>query len=353
MAGKEGVNFRLLCHRFGVSRKTGYKWRSRQELEDLSRRPRTSPNKTLPEVEAAVLGAAAEHPGWGARKLRSHLVRQGLGGIPAPSTMVQILKRNGVQRLVPMPAGPWQRFEHPEPNQLWQMDFKGHFATMEARCHPLTVLDDCSRYALCVAACGDEKTQTVKGRLAAVFERYGLPWAILCDNGPPWGSEAEHGLTPLGVWLTKLGVELWHGRAYHPQTQGKLERFHRTLKLEALQGRVFRTLLECQEAFDAFRHCYNHVRPHEALAMQAPIERYTPSDRGFPAIPSEPEYDSGWDLRKVHDPGMVSHRGLRLAVPKALIGETVALQQLDEHLLEVRFFARTIATLDLRDYKDV
>jgi len=252
-----------------------------------------------------------------------------------------------------MPPGPWQRFEHLEPNHLWQMDFKGHFPTMEARCHPLTVLDDCSRFALCVQACQDQKTQTVKERLTGVFERYGLPWAILCDNGSPWGSESSHGLTPLGVWLMRLGVEVWHGRAYHPQTQGKLERFHRTFKLEALQGKVFRSFLECQNAFDSFRHIYNHVRPHQALDMQTPAVRYQTSQRSFPSELAQPEYDAGWEPRKVHHPGIVLFKGLRLDVPQALIGQTVGLQQVSEHLIDARFYTQTIKTIDLRDYKNV
>ena len=353
LAGKEGVNFRQLCERFGVSRKTGYKWAGRQDLENRSRRPNTSPNRTAPEIEALVLELAGKKPSWGARKLRSRLIHQGFHGIPAVSTVVQILRRNGIERLTQAPAGPWQRFEHSEPNELWQMDFKGHFAIDGARCHPLTVLDDCSRYSLCVEACHNQKTQTVKERLTRVFERYGLPWAILCDNGSPWGSETEHRLNPLSVWLMKLGVEVWHGRPYHPQTQGKLERFHRTLKLEALQGNVLRTLLDCQQTFDQFRHQYNHERPHQALDMQTPANRYHPSARSFPNKLSEPEYGHEWSVRKVTHPGLISYKGQELDVPQALIGEHVGIQHLSDHLIEVRYFARIVSNIDLRDYANV
>src|SRR5262249_28011286 len=157
---------------------------------------------------------------------------------------------------------PYQRFEHDAPNCLWQMDFKGHFATQTARCHPLTVLDDHSRFAVGLQACPDQRTETVKDRLTHIFRRYGLPQRMTRDNGSPWGSDADHRFTPLTVWLMRLDIRVSHSRPYHPQTQGKDERFHKTLGLELLRDRFFRDLAQAQRCFDDWRYVYNLQRPH-------------------------------------------------------------------------------------------
>lgn len=345
----EGANVSKLCRRFGVSRKTGYKWLGRSCLEDLSRRPKASPGRTPAGVEAGILEAAAEHPAWGGRKIRASLLAKG-APCPAASTVVAVLRRCGVLRQAPEAAGPWRRFEHAAPNDLWQTDFKGHFALRDgSRCHPLTVLDDCSRFALLVRACPDERAPTVRAGLEAAFRRYGLPWAVLCDNGPPWGGA----LTGTEVWLVRCGVETWHGRPYHPQTQGKLERFHRTLKAEALQGRTFDGLQECQDGLDRFRDCYNMERPHEALAMDRPVQRYRPSQREFDGRLLLPEYPGEYDVRKVQQGGGLYYRGRLLSVPKSLAGLHVGVRRVDEHVVEVRFFAKVLDTFDLRDYPKV
>ena len=191
----EGVNFRAWCRRFGVSARTGYKWVSRYEaageagLEDRSRRPLKSPLRSSDAVEAAVLALRELHPAWGGRKLASVLARGGM--MLSPSTVTAILRRHGVT-LGAFGGGAHRfiRFEHEAPNDLWQMDFKGHVALREGRLHPLTVLDDHSRFALVVSACADETTGTVKACLITAFRRYGLPVRITCDNGSPWGSSA-------------------------------------------------------------------------------------------------------------------------------------------------------------------
>src|SRR5665213_2004549 len=189
-----GAHVRNLCGRFGISPTTGYKWLGQYRalgaagLADRSRRPLTSPGQTAPALEAQVMGVRLEHCAWGGRKIRQVLRNQGLAKPPSASTITQILRRHGV--LDGPGAGErrdWVRFEHAAPNDLWQMDFKGWFDLNRGRCHPLTVLDDHSRYALEIGACGDETGETVRARLAAVFRRYGLPQRILSDNGPPWG----------------------------------------------------------------------------------------------------------------------------------------------------------------------
>lgn len=238
LAMQEGANRRELCRRFGISPETGYKWLGRwnagdQALADRSRRPHVSPLRSAAEIEALTLALRDAHPMWGARKLVRCLERDGHAA-PAVSTVHAILVRHG---RVPPPAGtpgqPYRRFEKEAPNLLWQMDFKGRMPLVDGTvCHPLTAIDDHSRYALCLSACLDERSSTVQERLEATFRRYGLPDAIFVDNGSPWGDPAGERWTRLGVWLLKLGVAVLHSRPYHPQSRGKNERFHRTMKAE-------------------------------------------------------------------------------------------------------------------------
>jgi transposase InsO family protein len=358
LAAAEGANLRELCRRFGISPKTGYKWLARHRaagpagLADRSRRPRSCPHATAADAEAAVLGLRDQHPAWGGRKLRRRLLDLGHAAVPSPSTITAILRRHG--RLGGRAGQPrsWRRFEHPAPNRLWQMDFKGHFATAAGRCHPLTVLDDHSRYALGLAACPDERAGTVRGRLTELFRRYGLPDRVLCDNGPPWGSAgAAEPYTELAVWLLRLGVGVGHGRAYHPQTQGKDERFHRTLDVELLQGRRFGDLAACQGLFDAWRGVYNHQRPHEALGLAVPASRYRPSDRAFPESPPALEYHAADAVRRVGADGSVSFRGRPWRVGKAFRGQPVGVRATAEDgVWAVYFGAHPVASLDFRGH---
>lgn len=355
LAASEGANRAELCRRFGISRKTAYKWIDRHGqfgrsgLVDRSRRPRSSPERTSPEMEEMVLKLREQHPAWGGRKLRAVLLRDGLIAVPVASTITEILRRHG--KLDPAESAqhkPFARFEHERPNDLWQMDFKGHFATDQGRCHPLTVLDDHSRFALGLEACADERTATVQQQLTAIFRRQGLPERMLMDNGSPWGDTAEHRHTPLTVWMLRIGIRISHGRPYHPQTQGKDERFHRTLTAEVLRYERFPSLADCQKRFEEWRHVYNHQRPHEALNMAVPASRYTPSPRGFPETLPPIEYGPGDVVRKVQDQGWLSYRGRAYRVPKAFKGYPVALRPTDrDGELEVYFCRDRIAVLNL------
>ena len=250
-ASQPDANVAALCRRFGVSRKTGYKWLARARagggggggapLADRSRRPRTSPSRTSGDVEQLVVTLRQAHPAWGARKLKRRLEDLGHADlVPARSTVNGILARHGL--IAPAASAAHaaiRRFERAAPNELWQMDFKGHVATGDGgRCHPLTVLDDHSRFNVLLRACADERLATVRDALADAMRRYGVPGAILSDNGPPWGSRGRDGnWTRLGAWLVRRGVRVLHGRPGHPQTQGKEERFHRTFKAEAIGAR--------------------------------------------------------------------------------------------------------------------
>jgi transposase InsO family protein len=288
------------------------------------------------------------HPSWGARKLCRRLHDVGWRPVPAPSTVQAILVRHG--RIEPAESGKhtaWQRFEHALPNALWQMDFKGHFAIAAGRCHPLTVLDDHSRYNLCLQACADEQGHTVQSHLTHSFRRYGLPLRLLIDNGPPWGDSSDNPYTPLGAWLIRLGIRLCHSRPYHPQTLGKDERFHRTLKAEVLRE-AFADLPSVQRRFDRWRMIYNFERPHEALGMQTPARRYTPSARSFPETLPPIEYAPGDIVRQVQRPGYLCYRSRRFRMSKAFIGYPVALRPTTvDGVLEVFFCHQKITQIDL------
>jgi len=355
LAQQPGTNFSQLCRRFGISRKTGYKWWRRYResgtigLADRLRRPQHSPRRSRPAIEKEVLLIRDEH-GWGARKIKTCIERAGQGPV-ARSTVHAILRRH--DRLSSSPeqaSGAYQRFEQERPNQLWQMDFKGHYRLgNQERCHPLTVLDDHSRYSLCLQACRNQQTGTVQAQLTATFRLYGMPERMLMDNGSPWGSDREHQHTPLTVWLLRLGIAVSHSRPYHPQTQGKDERFHRSLKVEVLAQRVFADFDRMQLRFDEWRYCYNHVRPHEALAMAVPASRYQPSPRSFPEQLPALEYGVTDQVRKVQTDGKISFRNREFRIGKAFRGYPVALRPTTQDgVYEVYFATHRITQIDLR-----
>lgn len=359
MAKQEDANISRLCAQFGISRDKGYKWLARFEAEgvsglrDRSRRPLHSPSRTAEDVEAAVVKLRRKHPAWGGRKIRAVLVRRGLEALPAESTITGILHRHGlIDAESSNKSQPYKRFEHEAPNQLWQMDFKGHFEMTRGRCHPLTVLDDHSRFSLAIGACGNERSATVKAQLTHVFRRYGLPARMTMDNGPPWGSLGEHGLTPLVCWLIRLGIKVGHSRPYHPQTQGKDERFHRTLNAEVISRQVFHSLEHCQRHFDRWRDLYNLERPHEALDLDVPVSRYQPSERAMPDRLPEIEYDPQDTVRMVQQKGWLFYKNQIYRVPQALKGHPVALRQTqEENKMDVFFCNQNVCQIDLANPK--
>jgi putative transposase len=360
LAMQEGVNRRALCRRFGISPTVGYKWLSRAasgdgDLADRSRRPAVSPMRSAAVIEARVVAVRDAHPSWGARKIARILARDVTP--PSASTIHAILRRQG--RIVAPPGGTaraFQRFEKEAPNVLWQMDFKGHVRLGNGTaCHPLTMIDDHSRYALCVSACANEQSLTVQDRLTATFHRYGLPDAFFVDNGTPWGGSASARWTRLGVWLLKLGIDVIHSRPYHPQSRGKNERFHRTLKAEVLELQRFRDLAQMQRAFDVWRDLYNLERPHESLGFDAPVSRYRPSPRAMPSHPVEVRYDDGEVVRQVSSTkAYVSFKGRSWKVPQAFCGERLAIRPLDrDGRFGIFFAAHQVATIDLTNPQGV
>jgi transposase InsO family protein len=357
LASREGANVTALCARFGMARSTGCelrrRWRAAGEagLAPRSRRPLASPGRTPGAVEEAILALRAAHPAWGARKLAAALARGGVAA-PAPSTVHAVRLRRGA--LAPDPAAPrrWQRFEREEPNAPWQLDFVGHkaLAPGAGRVHPLALLDDHSRFALALVACPDERRETVRPSPEAAFRQYGLPGAILADNGPPWGTSGAGGVTALEAWLRSLGVRLRHGRADHPQTQGTVERFHRTVAAEAFGPAPFPDLAAAQRAFDRFRDDHNRRRPHAALDLAVPAVHYRVSPRPFPDRVPEQEFGPDDAVRVVRRHGVVSFRNRPLFVGRGLAGERVALRPTEaDGVLAVYFFGTRIGVVAPRD----
>lgn len=357
LASQEGANRRELCRRFGISAQTGYKWLQRfaQEgapgLQERSRRPANSPAISTAELERDVVALRGQHPAWGGRKISRRLLDLKNTEV-APSTVTAILHRHGlISAQASQAATHWTRFERDEPNALWQADFKGHFETAQGRCLPLTVIDDHSRFNLALHACARATTEVVQTQIERVFGLYGLPVQINFDNGAPWGSPKAPGqLTELGVWLVRLGVVVSHSRPYHPQTNGKDERFHRSLDAEVLKGRSFESLAKVQAALDHWREVYNQERPHQALQMATPITRYRPSARRLPARLGEPEYASRDEVRTVGCNGELRFRSGRYKVTNALRGHRVAIRphQDQDGLFEVFFAHHRCLTIDLR-----
>ena len=331
MAGE--TSKKKLCAKYGISRVTGDKWLERHQkgegLSNRSRAPHNTPNKTDPIVENLVIQVRLRYPAWGARKIVRHLQNKGYTGLPSPSTVCEILKRNGlITPEASQAARPYKRFEHELPNELWQTDFKGHFPMENGiRCHPLTTLDDCSRFSLCVDAKDNERYAGVAESFSRMFEVYGLPLALLCDNGNPWGTAQTTGHTRFEVWLMQLDILPLHCRPNHPQTQGKEERFNRTLKDEVLKCKTIKNLSHAQQVFDEFRDCYNNVRPHNALNLDSPAQHYRPSERRMPKAIEEWVYPKEYKPRKVRGNGYFTLDGIAYFLSEAFVGQTIALRE--------------------------
>jgi transposase InsO family protein len=336
VAGKEQMT--ALCREFGISRPTGYLWRRRYlvahrvgAVVERSRRPQHSPGRTAAAVEERVIAARAQD-GWGARKLRVILRAEQQLDIPV-RTIHRILERHQLVRRAGHGAAP-QRFARDTPNELWQMDTKGKYPLADGECHALCIEDDCSRYAVGVYALPQLTMAQAYPCIVNSFRTYGLPQALLMDHGALWWATANGwGLTWLSVRLIEQGIRLLYGRVAHPQTQGKVERLHRTLG-EALRHRgVPQSFAEWPAAVAEFQNIYNTRRPHEALNMQRPQERYYASPRSYQEQPRAWEYPAGSELRRVNANGAIAEAGRAWFVCEALAGRLVRIERCDGKLL--------------------
>jgi transposase InsO family protein len=355
-AHEERVNISVLCKEYGISRATGYKWLQRYKtegdpgLQDQSRRPLHSPNQTDAEIETEILRVRSDHPSWGGVKIIAYLKRNGMEKLPSASTITTILQRN--EKIDPQESlkhKPIQRFEWEAPNDLWQMDFKGYFSIDQGRCHPLTILDDHSRFLVGLHACSDEVWETVQERLTTTFRQYGLPQRMLMDNGSPWGDDCQSPHTIFTAWLMRLDIAVSHGRPYHPQTQGKDERLHRTFKAELLNRGGLHTLQDCQSQFDRWRDFYNHERPHQAINQMVPAERYHASTRCFPEVLPPILYEPDDIVRIVDISGKISFHSYKFRISKAFRYLPVALRPTEvDGTFDVYYCNFKVAKIDLR-----
>lgn len=343
-----------ICREYDISRTTAYKWLKRyqdgESFSDRSHAPKTIYNKTSDYQEQLILNTRDEHPSWGARKLHRYLTDKGYHSLPAVSTISDILKRN--HRIDPEESikhTAFKRFEMDAPNELWQMDFKGHFAMANGeRCHPLTILDDHSRFSLCVQAKENERYEGVKSSLIQVFQEFGMPRAILCDNGRPWG-DSTNGYTPFEIWMMQLNILPIHGKPMHPQTQGKEERFHRTMKNELLKYTIMKNLEHAQKEFDMFRYSYNYERPHEALELDTPSKHYKASSKIYDGTEKEPEYDGNCQLRKVNYKGYISIQKHRYYLSESFIGKYIGVEPTENEKINLCYGNFIIAQIDLNE----
>lgn len=350
-------NMAELCCFYGVTRATGYKWLGRFEsggleaLRDRSRAPHRRPNAVSPEMEDLVIGVREKHPTWGAPKIRARLERDHADqSIPAESTIGAILKRNGLT-VARKRRRTSRRASEPlahagAPNAVWSADYKGWFRTGDGtRIDPLTISDGYSRYLLRCQALKAADYLHTKPVFEAAFREYGLPERMRTDNGAPFGSNGESGLTGLSVWFIKLGIVPEHIEPGKPQQNGRHERLHRTLKQETASPPASSRRAQ-QERFDQFRRVYNEERPHEALGQKTPAMYYRPSDRSYPGRLREVAYPADWQVRRVSSGGQMRWSGQSVFVAHALEGEAVGLEQTDERHWRVWFSFYEIGVLD-------
>lgn len=313
-ASRKEKPLRHLCQEFEISRPTGYEWLRRYQtggyeaVKEKSRRPHHSPERTSPEIEQRIVELRQARPDWGARKLQELLKKEGIQ-LPV-ITVHRILLRHDLVRGQDRHRAAVKRFERGKPNELWQMDFKGP-AGWEAPVGPLSVLDDCSRYAIALQGTWSTRAEPVRERLEAAFQESGVPEGMLMDHGTPWWNmKAFTGATWLTLWLMKQGIRLYFSGYQHPQTQGKVERFHGAMAA-ALKRRGYPQKEERQDWLDGFRHEYNHERPHEALGMKTPASVWKPSQRRYDPNPPKWEYEKGSEVVKVAAAGQIWIDGRR------------------------------------------
>lgn len=352
-----------LCRHFGISRKTGYKWLRRYEvngfhgLQELSRAPHRQARTTPPEIEAAILEMARScKVKRGPKKLRRLLeLSDPTIAWPAVSTIGTILKRHGMvvprrrSRKSPPYEQPLAGCDHP--NAVWSADFKGWFRTGNGeRCDPLTISDNYSRFLLCCQLVRPPRYETVQPVFENVFREYGLPQAIRTDNGAPFATTSVGGLSRLSVWLIRLGIVPERIVPGKPQQNPRHERMHRTLKAEACNPPKS-TWSRQQAALDSFCHQFNCERPHESLGQLFPDEVYQPSPRPYPLILPEMNYPDDMLLRRVHHQGDIKWKGTHIYLTEILAGLPVGLRQVAEDRFDIYFGPIRLAQLDIAERK--
>lgn len=351
-ASREGCCIKDLCAEFGISRQTGYVWLKRyragghSEMGNRSRRPRESPRKSSVAIERAVVELRRKWPDWGAPKLSKILSQQSPAMLVQMRTVHRILERHGMIAPQDRRRPAVKRFERGEPNELWQMDFKGpQGSSAHSAVGPLSVMDDHSRYLVALHHLGSTKLEGVRRSLKETFGAVGMPDSMLMDHGTPWWNAASPwGLTELSIWIMQLGIRLIYSGICHPQTQGKVERMHGALQ-RAVRKR--KGNLEDQNWLDEFRAEYNNLRPHEALGMSTPVSSWRPSSRALPQQVKEWEYPSTAECVLLGCDGQLCWQGRRWEISNALRRQVVGIEIIGERAIV--YFCRTpMRELDLK-----
>lgn len=327
LAAQSCNNFSSLCREFDITRKTGYKWLERAEqgfsLKDRSKRPKTTANKTPIETEQLILSLRSENPGWGAATIRKVLENNGYQNLPCVRTVNNILDRNGcITKEESEKHHKYIRFQKEHCNEMWQTDFKGDFRMLDGnRCFPLDIIDDCSRYLIKIVPSTSTKNIVIPAFESAFYE-YGMPLSVLSDNGGQFAG-FKQGYTQFEKWLMCLDILPIHCRIKHPQTQGKIERFHRTLKDELLKYNTFDNIEDANEKIQIWRKKYNNIRPHEALNMLTPSDVYVKSNREYTGKITPYQYSGDYPVLKVNCKGYISFEYQRLYFSETFIGEKI------------------------------
>lgn len=325
-AAKSCDNFSLLCREFGITRATGYKWVRREEeqepLTDRSRRPITTANKTPAEIEAKIVGVRRNHPGWGAKKIKVVLENKG-ETMPCVKTVNNILNRyDCISREESQKRQPYTRFEKEKCNELWQTDFKGEFKMQNGSyCYPLDIFDDHSRFVIRIKP-SESTANLVLPVFKEAFYEYGMPNSVLSDNGAQFAGFRQ-GYTQFEKWLMNHDVLPIHGRIKHPQTQGKIERFHRAMNQEVLNHYVPKDIADAERVLSDWRNCYNNERPHEALGMKCPSDIYVPSSRTYSDRVCKFEYGGNYHVIKVNSWGYVRFDRWQIYLSETMVDEYI------------------------------
>jgi putative transposase len=349
-----------LAERYGVARKTVYKWIERFQsegstgLSERSRAPKNSPRCTDAALIERIIELRRQHPSWGARKLRVLLQRGAPSMVlPAASTIAAILAKQGLvdprrRHRRPEPIHRHVPMEASQPNALWCIDYKGEFRLGNGRyCYPLTLTDAFSRFVLACCAFPSTEHAATQRCVERLFNEYGLPEAIRSDNGTPFVSRALGGLSRLNVWWMKLGII--HDRIHpgRPQENGRHERMHRTLKAETTRPPA-ETMRAQQERFQHWCDEFNSERPHEALDYQTPAMLYHGSVRAYPERLPKPEYPGHCSVRRVSSDGTFGFDAMHIFLSTVLAGESIALEEVDDGIWNVLFFNHLLGKYDQR-----
>lgn len=345
-----------LCKEYGISRPTGDKWIKRYQngetMSDQSRAPFKTANRISSEMEQLIVERRMAEPAIGARKQRRMLINEGYEHLPCASTFNAVYKRNNLITPEASAAStPTKRFVKKYPNEMWQCDFKGYYKTLDGvEVHPLSVIDDYSRFCLSAEAMENEQFTGVKEEFKKLFKTYGMPFSILCDNGNPWGASQSGALTTFDIFMMEHGVLVMHIKPKNPRTQGKVERFNGVFKQERLKFCIPETFEDAQNQRNEYRNFYNHQRPHAALDYECPSEHYEKSEIEYREDIPLWDYCAEGEVRKIKHTGYLTFGGHGFYLSESMANKIVCVVPTEKDgIFDIVFRQFRIARLSLHD----